>query len=248
LQIGTKALVFQPRDRLLLEKLALLRLLDRDQIARLAGFHSISRVNVRLGKLRNAGLVVRYFTATSTGSRRSVYALTKRGAAVVQVPFTPLKWSPDSVLMGNALVAHQLAMSVLYTIASADRAIRWKAFTVPLTPNTPLIPDSYIEEASQSFFLEMDLGTESLSIWERKTALYLKLALTGAYSNVVPNSRFAVLVIATTDARLESLRRQVLKQTSKLFWFATLDTIKRQGFWSPCWLRATGTTRSPPGA
>jgi hypothetical protein len=247
LKRGRDELIVQPRDRILLKSLALLRILDRRQIEQLAGFQSISRVNVRLGVLRHAGFIHRYFTSTSTGSRRSVYSLSKRGALEAEVPFAPVKWRPDSFLLGNAFVAHQLALNDLYIAASGNR-VHWQQPSQPLSPTIRLIPDAYIRDAQRSFFIEMDLGTETLPIWTKKVSAYIKLAVSGLYRNIIPHTHFAVLVIATDDLRLESLRRHIAKQTPKLFWFATLEIIKRQGFWSSVWLRAAGETHSLPGA
>jgi hypothetical protein len=97
-------------------------------------------------------------------------------------------------------------------------------------------------------FVEMDLGTESLNIWSRKVDLYLKLAVTGAHRQIAPYPHFGVLVVAIHEDRLKSIRRQVAKQTQKLFWFQTLSIIQRQGFWATSWLRTTGETLSLPGA
>jgi hypothetical protein len=233
---------------MLLRKLGLLRFLDRNQIEQLAGFHSVSRANVRLAKLRNAGLITRYFTATMTGSRRSVYALTKSGAEEIQAHHVPLRWKPDSYLVGNSFAAHQLAMSDIYIDAANGQDIRWRTFPTPPVPSIPIIPDAVIETATQPFFLEMDLGTETMPVWTRKVALYLELAGSGAFREFIHHPQFAVLVVTDTEERLEQLRRHIAKQTPKLFWFQTLSTIKRQGFWSASWLRPQGDTRSLPGA
>jgi len=247
LKNGPEALVIQRRDLLILRSLGTLRILDRVQIEQLAGFHSISRVNVRLSKLRKAGLIYRYYTATSTGGRRSVYSLSKRGALEVHAPSAPLKWRRDSFVLGNAFVAHQLGLNDLI-IAASGEGIRWQRPSSILSPTIRLIPDAYIADGERSFFVELDLGSESLSVWTEKTSAYVKLAVTGEFRNVIPHSQFAVMVVADDDSRLETLRRHISKQTQKLFWFSTLDTIKRQGFWSASWLRATGEIRSLPGA
>ncbi|MES2221677.1 MAG: replication-relaxation family protein [Acidobacteriota bacterium] len=244
---GREALILQPRDQLLLHFLAELRILDRSQIERLAGFGSISRVNVRLARLRGNGLILRYFTATSTGSRRSIYALSKQGAREVSTPYRPLKWPSDTIVLGNAFVAHQLTLNDLY-IRAMKEGIRWQRPDKPLVPAVPLIPDAYMKDASTSFFVELDLGTEALPVWTRKVTEYLKLAVSGTYLQIIPHSFFAVLIVANSEKRLRSLRQQVAKQTQKLFWFATLETINRQGFWSVSWLRATGDHLSFPGA
>jgi len=247
LQIGAKLLVLQPRDRTVLEKLALLRLLDRRQIEQFAGFHSVSRANVRLARLRHAGLIVRFFTATETGSRRSVYALTKRGTAEIQKPHVPIKWRPDSILLGNSFASHQLALSDIYIAAATGHEIRWRAFSAPPAPSIPIIPDAGVETSTQSFFVEMDMGTEQAKVWDRKVELYLKLAIFGAFREIVPHPQFAVLVVTDSEERMNFLRRVIAKQTPKLFWFQTLSTIKRQGFWSASWLRPEDSALSPPG-
>jgi hypothetical protein len=247
LSSGNDRLMLQPRDLRLFEKLALLRLLDRRQIEVLANFHSRSRANVRLAKLRRAGLVVRYFTATSTGSRRAVYGLTKRGAAMVGMSLPLPKWKPDSALYGNAFAAHTLAIADTYIAACTGRQIGWQTFSEPVTAMVPLVPDAFMD-GGRALFLEVDLGTEPLPVWSRKAALYLRLAATGAFREITDYPHFAVLVVAENAARLESLRRHIARQTSKLFWFATLEIIQRQGFWSSCWLRATGDDLSQPGA
>ena len=243
---GPSNLVLQPRDLVVLRSLALLRILDRRQIEQLAGFHSVSRVNVRLGRLRDAGLIRRYFTATSTGSRRSIYALSKQGAREASAPFVPTKWRPDSFLLGNAFVAHQLALGDLYIVA-IGQGINWQQLTAPLSSAVQLIPDALITNAERSFFIEMDLGTETLPVWAKKVSAYVRLALTAGFRSIISHPQFAVLVVADSEPRLEMLRRHIAKQTSKLFWFSTLNTIIGQGFWSASWLRATGDTRSPPG-
>ena len=243
---GRDAPVLQPRDLLLLRSLAYRRILDRKQIERMVGFHSVSRVNSRLARLRCADLILRYFTATSTGSKRALYALSRQGALEAHAPFVPLKWRPGSVLLGNAFVAHQLALNDVY-IAATVEGVRWQQPTSPLSPTIRVIPDAYLADEERSFFVEMDLGTEALPIWTRKAAEYLRLATTGAYRTVIPHTHFAVLIVANDDTRLVTLRRHIAKQTQKLFWFATLDTIMRQGFWSTSWLRATGDAPSLPG-
>lgn len=245
---GNSAIILQPRDRMLLERIAFLRLLTRDQIQLLAGFHSVSRVNVRLGKLRRAGLILRYYMASSSGSRRSVYALTRSGALEIHSSPTLTKWRPDSALLGNSFATHQLALNDLYIAAVNSANIVWGAFQLPPIQSIPIIPDGCIQTEHQMLFVEMDLGTESLNIWSRKVDLYLKLAVTGAHRQIAPYPHFGVLVVAIHEDRLKSIRRQVAKQTQKLFWFQTLSIIQRQGFWATSWLRTTGETLSLPGA
>jgi hypothetical protein len=243
---GHKKLVLQPRDIALLEHLSRLRILDRRQIQVLAGFHSTSRVNVRLSRLRKAGLLARYFTSTTTGSKRSIYGLTKKGAVTITAPYVPLKWQPNSFLIGNAFVAHQLALNYIY-MSAAQQPIQWNSALPQFSPSVPLIPDALIETSDRALFLEVDLGTEPLSVWTRKAGLYLKFAVSGAYREITQHPTFSVLCVTPNESRMHSLRNHIAKQTPKLFWFSTLDTIKRLGFWSAFWLRASGEDHCPPG-
>jgi len=162
------------------------------------------------------------------------------------VPFVPTKWRPDSMLLGNAFVAHQLALSDLYIVAKQE-GLRWQQPTSPLSPAVRLIPDALLANSIHSFFVEMDLGTETLPVWTKKISEYMRLAISSGFRSIISHSHFAVLVITDSEPRLEALRRHIAKQTSKLFWFTTLNTIIGRGFWSASWHRATGDTRSPPG-
>lgn len=150
------------------------------------------------------------------------------------------------MLLGNAFVAHQLALSDLYIVAKQE-GLRWQQPTSPLSPAVRLIPDALLANSIHSFFVEMDLGTETLPVWTKKISEYMRLAISSGFRSIISHSHFAVLVITDSEPRLEALRRHIAKQTSKLFWFTTLNTIIGRGFWSASWHRATGDTRSPPG-
>ena len=89
-------------------------------------------------------------------------------------------------------------------------------------------------------FFEVDLGTESRAIWERKVRGYLALATSGAFSQDFQQAQFRVLAVTTSDRRLESLRVATRKVTEKVFWFTTFESIQQAGFWSAVWLRPSG--------
>ena len=251
---GSNNLILQPRDQLLMKALSELRILTRDQAGALSGFHSTTRVNVRLSKLRRAKLIQRYFIAGATGSRCSVYALTRKGAQTAQLPFQPLKWSADSVIIGNAFAAHQLALNDVRIAMSepGPTLALWKTLDEPISPTAKLVPDALIErkidDMWRSMFLEVDLGTETLPTWTKKVRHYLHLATSGEYKTIIRADRFGVLIVTESEARLRLLRTHIARLTPKLFWFTTLNNIKQQGFWSPIWLRPEGDQQTPPGA
>jgi hypothetical protein len=122
--------------------------------------------------------------------------------------------------------------------------IRWQDFRQTLSASVPLIPDGYFELGSKdgfrSCFVEIDLGTEAAPVLGKKAALYLELATSGEFPKQFGRSQFRVLIVTTSERRLQNLRAAVAKHTDKIFWFATLDELSRERFWSGVWLRPTG--------
>ena len=56
---------------------------------------------------------------------------------------------------------------------------------------------------------------------------------------------FRVLVVAKTEDRIRAIRALIARSTDKVFWLADIESIQRDGFWSPIWLRPTGDQRQP---
>jgi hypothetical protein len=239
------------RDRQLLQYLDEAKLLDRDQIRQLLGIRSISQANVRLLQLHTAGLVRRFFLGTIAGGRKAIYSISPKGAATVGLDKVwRFQRSDNELLVGEAFVEHQLAVNWCWISAkygSDCKLIRFVRFTEPIAPALQLIPDAYAELESSDgvhpFFLEVDLGTESSRVWDRKVELYLKLATSGEYGRIFRQPRFKVAVVCITQGRLESLRRTIRKHTSKLFYFSLLETTNRDGFAHPHWQRPEGDAR-----
>jgi hypothetical protein len=80
------------------------------------------------------------------------------------------------------------------------------------------------------------LGHESQTIWKRKAEHYLQLALSVKYREHFGHERFRVLVLANSERRLHSIRKTVRAVTQKIFWFATLASV-RDDFFAPVWFR-----------
>jgi hypothetical protein len=94
-------------------------------------------------------------------------------------------------------------------------------------------------------FVEVDLGNESLTVWKEKVRNYLQFALSGECERQFGQNRFRVLVLANSERRLLSIRKAVSASTDKIFWFANLESIARDGFFAPVWLRPNGAERLP---
>jgi len=251
---GTDAgIIIQPRDRRLLQELGIMRIIDREQAKLVAGFGSTTRANTRLHTLTEAGLLNRYFVGTIGAGRKAIYTLTAKGATAVNSPYEGLRRRRDRTLVGDLFVEHQTAINSIFILLkykSADPNIqlrRWESFHEPPAASIPLVPDAYFELAHDSGvsagFLEVDLGTEALKVWQQKAQGYLRLAITGEFEKRFSQPRFRVLVVTSSERRMNNIRSLIARLTDKIFWFATFEAINRDGFWSPVWLRPRGDQR-----
>ena len=240
---GTKrgGLVLQERDRQLLRELSTMKVIDRELAELVGKFGSISRANVRLLKLTRAGLLRRFFLGP-----KAFYGLSEMGARLAGVPWRGPKLRRHSSLALDSFLEHQLAVNRIHgTFKYGPSPIpgasvnRWVSFYEPITPSLRLIPDGYVELSTPAgtlaMFVEVDLGSESLGVWKRKASNYLQLALTGECERKFGQKRFRVLVLVDSERRLRSIREVVAGITDKVFWFTTLDSVRRDGlYWSVC--------------
>ncbi len=249
-------MVIQERDRHFLRELAVMRVIDREQAKIVAGFGSTTRANVRLLSLTREGLLRRFFLGTTGGGKKALYALSAKGGQLVDLPARGPRRRKDESLATDFFVQHQLIVNQIYC-ALKYRAVpvagvtvrRWIAFHQPLTSGLRLIPDGYVELVTPAgivaMFLEVDLGNESLTVWKEKVRNYLQFAFSGECERQFGQSRFRVLVLVNSERRLLSIRKAVAASTDKIFWFASLESIARDGFFAPVWLRPKGEERSP---
>lgn len=255
--IGNKPrIVLTSRDLLLLHALPILRCVDRMQVERIASFNSITRANTRLLQLVHAGVLNRFFLPSDRGGVKALYSLSPHSAEFVGAPGRELRRTRDAILAADLFVDHQLAINEVWIEVFRPTATapsfgdpRWKYFTAPLTADFRLIPDAFfqLEYRSGRFghFVEVDRGTESLQVIDQKISSYLHYALSGEYPKQFGLERFRVLFVLTSPRRLENVRRAVLKHTDRIFWFATLSDINREGLFAPVWVRPKGGERLP---
>jgi hypothetical protein len=252
---NNRRLVLQPRDRRLLEELTILCVADREQAKISAGFGSTTRVNARLLRLTQAGLLKRFFMGTTAGGAKALYALSLKGARAVGVPLRGPQRRQDEALIADFYVEHQLAVNEVYcrlkfrALPPGVSFRRWLAFSEPVTQGLKLIPDGYVELGTPAgivgAFLEIDLGTESLTVWKEKVRQYLQLAVSGEFKRRFGEERFRVLVIAHSERRLHSIGQTVATITDKLFWFGDQRTIQKKDFFDPIWFRPKNENREP---
>jgi len=249
-----RGVVLQDRDRRLLSELAVMRIIDSAMTKVVAGFGSTTQVSLRLLELTRAGFLRRFFVGTIGSGRKAIYTLAPKGAAAVNAQLGGIVRPEGRVVAGDRFVDHQSVINEVYLAAKFPRLPnppaqfrRWHTFRQSISEAIKLTPDGYIEIASgqgiRAMFLEVDLGTEALPIWQQKVAHYLQLAVSGEFTQRFHQPQFRALVVATSDRRLNNIRRVVSKATDKIFWFATIDNINREGIWSSVWLRPSGEDR-----
>jgi Replication-relaxation len=245
-----RGVVLQDRDRHLLSELAVMRIIDREMTKIVAGFGSTTQVSLRLLELTRAGLLRRFFVGTIGSGRKAMYTLSPKGSEIVSARLGGINRPEGKLVSGDRFVEHQTGINEVYLAVKYSlvpngnvRLARWHIFRQSISEAIKLSPDGYFEitsaQGTRAMFLEVDLGTEALSVWKQKTAYYLQLAFSGEFAKRFRQLQFRVLVVANSERRLANIRSGVAKSTDKIFWFATLDNIKREGIWSPIWLRPT---------
>jgi hypothetical protein len=253
---NNRLLVLQPRDLRLLEELLTMRVVDREQAKLVAGFGSTTRANTRLLALCRADLLRRCFLGTLLGGAKAVYMLSPKGARVVGAEVRSFRRRRDEVVIADFFIQHQLHINELYCelkhrpIPCPGVTFRsWTSFRESLTKEIRLIPDGYVEletpQGTLASFVEVDLGNESLTVWREKVDKYLQLAVSGECLRRFGQQRFRVLVIAHSERRLQSIRAAVAQVTDKIFWFASLELLNRDGFFASHWLRSKDAVRQP---
>ena len=248
-----RGLMVQERDLVLLSQLWIMHVADRKQLMAAAGFTSITRINTRLLALVRTGILRRFFIGCE-GGRKALYALSAKGAQLIDMPRRGPRRPQDEFLVADFSVLHQLAINNVYCTLRFGRIpipqvqfVNWMGFTEPITTDLRLIPDGYVEfrtpSGIDSSFIEVDLGHEALSVWKEKAAHYKQLAKSGDFARRFEQSRFRVLVLVNSARRARAIRAAVAAVTEKLFWFAMLDEVDGEKFFGPVWLRPMGQTQ-----
>ena len=236
---GSKsAVILQARDHALSDALKLFRFLTVEQVCRLGAFRTQSRARARLAQLCAAGVVVRFYVGTIKGGRRAVFALPGELRS-------RYRSSDLASLDRERFIIHYLAVNDICLGAIGDAAVaaRVERIDRPIPTDSGVLPDGFIVTdmpRKLGVFLEVDLGTESMTVWRQKAAKYLQLARSSYCSARFGPLSFRVAVVAEPEDRIEAIRRVISSETNSVFWLANTTTIKREGFWGAVWRRPLG--------
>lgn len=212
-------------------------------------------MNARLLALTRAGLLRRFFLGTAFGGAKALYALSPKGADLVGVPLRGPRRRKEETFAADFVIGHQLTINEVYctlkygVLPQGVEFRKWESFFGPIIQGIQLIPDGYVELTTSAglvaAFLEVDLGHEHGPIWKEKVTRYLQFALTSTKEAERFHRPFRVLVILPTERRLRWVRTAVAEKTEKIFWFASLESIRRDGLFAPVWFRPKGQDREP---
>ena len=225
-----------------------MRVFDRMQAGVVTGTKSETRQKFLVRRLTEAGLLRRFAVPTAAGGRKLLYAISKVGAELANVPNRGPRRAFDQLLIGDHFVTHQLAINEIYCTVkykpiptTTIHFVRWQGFFESLGDSVSLIPDGYFELATHQgpvcAFVEVDLGNESRTVWREKVKEYLDYVESRQFESAFGHPQFRVLAIASSAGRRHSIRHAVESQTPRLFWFTDFDLIQQKGFWSEVWTR-----------
>ncbi|MHB8143006.1 MAG: replication-relaxation family protein [Thermoleophilia bacterium] len=237
------------------------RFLKRDQIQRLhfAGA-SVFACNRRLKKLDEHKFLDKLIKPVAVGSHQLVYALGKQGADVVaaalEIDRHKVRWSRAHNRVEFLFLEHTLGISEirvcldlalagrreeLFFYQRGDRS-HLRRISVPESKKKYLVvaPDAFfgiqVPKGKYAFFLEVDLGTETLSRFAEKITAYKQYWKSGKYQQDYGYRFFRVLTVTESERRMANLIKATGKAGGrKMFLFTNFHSIQNAGVLEPVW-------------
>ena len=115
----------------------------------------------------------------------------------------------------------------------------------------PVLPDGYfclaVPQGRAHFFLEIDRGTEPRSAFRPQIRVYEQYVASGGYQARYSQSSLSILVVTTTQPRIDTLKGVTKKAGGDhKYWFTTFEqATSDQVLTEPIWQRLEGVTPYP---
>ena len=238
------------------------RFLRRDQIQRLHFPNSsVSACNMRLKKLVAHRFLDRLVKPVASGSAQAAFALDKRGADVTAAALEKgrrkVRWNRANNRVEYFFLEHTLGISEFkvgldVTLAGrreellfyqrGDRShLRRINVTGARKKYFVVAPDAFFGIQSGRgkciFFLEVDMGTETLSRFAEKVTAYKRYWKSHQYTEEYGFNNFRVLTVCESDRRLLNLRQATGKVGGqRMFLFTTFVKIQQFSPLGNVWL------------
>jgi len=246
-------MILQRRDKDIILSVYENRFLRRDQIERLF-FGNTASCNQRLMKLYQNKYLDRLFQPVSFGSTQAVYGLDKRGADIVALELgvdrSEIHWKRRDNRVEFLFLEHTLDIAefrlCLMKAIQKDRTadiLFWQREGKELQDRVenpkgnsnylPINPDAFFgiqtAEGKSFYFVEIDRGTESNRRFIKKITAYKQYWKTKKYQDRYNFRSFRVLIVTTTQKRLNNLLTKTGEAGGKnMFLFTTKASIKEK--------------------
>ena len=251
-----------PRDVSIILSVYENRFLKRDQIQRLH-FADASRIacSMRVKKLYEHKFLDRFEKPVIRGSHQLIYALDKRGADVVaatlEIDRHKVRWNRANNRVEFLFLEHTLGISEfricldVALVGRPEELIFWQrgdkshlrriSVTGAKKKYFVVAPDAFFGIQSgrgkHIFFLEVDMGTETLSRFVEKIVAYKRYWKSRQYTEEYGFNHFRVLTVAESERRLGNLIQATGKAGGqKMFLFTTFQAIQDNSPLGRVWL------------
>lgn len=253
----TGNLVLTPRDREIILACYQHRWLTRSQLQRLVPLPHVGRCNDRLRRLYDRGLLERMRARTVGCGLQPVYLA---GEAAISLLSTELALTPRAIRArlqadrsaSEMLLPHDLEVNDV-RIALTGAITAHPGARLDLWLNAAeaydryhearaLRPDGYCRfwhgEWLYAFYLELDRGTTPPARWQQKVLHYVEYRDGGHYQRRYSLTRFRVLTVVPTSARMHQLLDATGRVTDRAFWFVPIEELLAnpdltRAIWSP---------------
>lgn len=266
---GMPRILVQRRDKEIMLAVHENRFLKRDQIERLFfAQSSTSACNQRLASLYQHKFLDRLSLPVDVGSSQAVYALDKLGAEVVasHLSISPreVNWKRKHNKVEYFFLEHTVGVSevnVQLQLALRERwdvkLLFWKreAFlpkdrvpdpedyegTLPVTPDALFGLER--RQGRSFYFVEIDMGTETLDRFKRKVHAYQQYWKRGLYNERYNYSNFRVLTVTTGAERLNNLLEVAGDAGARNMFLFTVEELAKRDILGPIWFKPTTLKR-----
>jgi hypothetical protein len=204
--------------------------LTRSQIQRVLGLTASGTTRTLHWLMSEGHLERRYRADSFRHFQTPVYYLGELGWTVVGKPAAEYKGYRRQIEhRAERQIDHMLAVHdvMLKFILEADvkRIIGWEDKIWQEAIDFGVIPDGWIQFGGGEAFVEVDRDTERPLVLQKKFDKYISYQKSGRFARLFPDCSFKVLVLASTEERIESLEQRT---TSDDIWFCVMAEFLRE--------------------
>jgi len=265
----SRKVVLTERDMILFDALLKFGFMTRDQIQSYFDWACVSDINRRLRKLYDAEYVDRRFLPRTFGSTPAVYSLGSEGASVLvreqgcEEQELNRRRHRSRKLSDNRL-PHELLITEFACLLRAATArypscglIDWryddlvaeKCNAVESVADRQLKPDAFgsyhIGRSMYNFFLEADLGTESLPRIQKKVELYRAFKSSGHFQANFGKNAFRLLIVTNSRKRSINISKLLTGSPDLKIFVGAVEELRIDPLFGSVWRVPTSSSTSP---